>query len=406
MTFWLVSGGLLLLALAFVGCGLIFAARGGADGDAAATVVNVRVHAEHQAELDRQLAAGEIAVDQYRELLADARRKLLAERIAGGGASDRGGKWLIATFALILPVLAGSLYWQLGAAPDVEIANALVAPGGVPTRIETSIRERLRSRPDNPYYWLLLARIEQGNGRFAAAVEAYANAVALLPEDGSVRAQYAQALFLAAGNQITGQVAKELAEALALAPDNGTALELAGIAAFAKGDYRAAIADWARALQQTPADSEGAHALAGGIARARERLGEHAASRSITLRVTLASTLHPAPGAAVFVFVREWRGRPMPLMARRLSVADLPVEITFTDDMALTPGRDLSSVAAVELVARVSAKGTPEPAPGDLEGRLGPLKPEAGKTFDLVIDQSLAAPGRSSDSARSPGVGP
>lgn len=403
MTFWLIAGALLLLGLGFVGYSAIFAARADRAGDAtttdttidADTAVNIRVHAEHQAELDRQLEAGEIASEQYRELLAETRRKLLAERVAATATGDQSGNWLILLFAALLPVLAGALYWQLGAAPDLVIADQLTAPDAVAARIKPRIQARLRSRPDNPYYWLVLARMEQSERNFTAAIDAYAKAVALLPEDGAVRARYAQALFLAADNRVTPAVDSQIAHALTLAPDDGIALELAGIAAFSKGDFRTALAAWQRALQQTPADSEEARALRAGIAKARESLGEPPTGRSITIRVALADTLHPDPSATVFVLVREWQGRPMPVMARRLRVADLPVEITFSDDMALTPGRDLSSVAAIELVARVSVGGTPEPAPGDLEGRLGPLTPDAGgKALDLRIDHSLPVPSR------------
>lgn len=385
MTLWIIAILLILLAVGFISFAAFSSASTTVDGDTATVAVNVRVQAEHEAEVNRQLAAAEIDAEQHRELIAEARRKLLAEQAAQPPDGDRGGRWLIWVYALALPVSAGILYWQLGAAPDVAIADALATSEGA-SALEPRIRARLQARPDNPYYWLLLGRISQSEGHFATAANAFAKAVALMPEDGAVHAHYAQALFLASGNKVTPAVESEIARAIALDPANSIALELSGIAAFAKSDFRAAILAWQGALQQAAADPEAAKALGAIIAKARERLGEPPTGSSIRIRVTLADALHADPGATVFVFVREWRGRPMPVMARRLSVADLPAEIVFNDDMALAPGRDLSSVAMLELVARVSAAGTPEPGPGDLEGSRGPLTLKDGNSFDVVID--------------------
>jgi len=390
MTLWIIAILLILLAVGFISFAAFSSASTTADGDTATVAVNVRVQAEHEAEVNRQLAASEIDAEQHRELIVEARRKLLAEQVTRPDDGDRGGRWLIGVFALALPLLAGILYWRLGAGPDVAIADAL-ATSECSSALESRIRARLQARPDNPYYWLLVGRMSQSKGHFATAANAFSKAAALMPEDGAVHAHYAQALFLAAGNKVTAAVESEIARAIALDPANSIALELSGIAAFGKSDFRAAILAWQGALQQAAADSEEAKALGAAIAKARESLGDLPARNSLTIRVALADALHADAGAAVFVFVREWRGRPMPVMARRLSVADLPAEIVFNDDMALAPGRDLSSVAMLELVARVSAAGTPEPGPGDLEGRRGPLTLKDGNSFDVVIDTVRSA---------------
>jgi hypothetical protein len=57
----------------------------------------------------------------------------------------------------------------------------------------------------------------------------------------------------------------------------------------------------------------------------------------------------------------------------------------------MIPGQGLRSVPALEVVARVTASGGVRAAPGDLEGRLGPLATDDPETFGalkaLVIDQ-------------------
>lgn len=385
--FWMAMALLMLLAVGIVCYRLIFPA---ADPETTALAVNIRAQREHQDDFDRQLAAGEISPDQHQALVVDAQRKLLGERSGASQAADAAtGRWLIVALALALPVAAGAIYWQLGAAEDVRVAKLLDQPTTAPHEIKARVLERLHARPANPYYWLLLGGLQLEEAQFAAAADAYRHAVELMPEDGVVRAAYAQALFLASSNRITDAVIREVEQALQLAPDNAMALELAGIAAFSKQDFRAAVIHWQRALQQATPGSRSAVALQLGMAQAQQALGDAAPGRSVTLRIALAKGFEPPATAAVFVFVREWQGRPMPVMARRLTVADLPITVTFTDAMALTPGRDLSSVAQVELVARVSTTGTPEVAAGDREARLGPVTlDDDNATFDLVIAQA------------------
>ncbi|MGB5097907.1 MAG: hypothetical protein WBN82_08380, partial [Porticoccaceae bacterium] len=128
----------------------------------------------------------------------------------------------------------------------------------------------------------------------------------------------------------------------------------------------------------------------------------------VRVAVTLGAGVKAAPDippdTPVFVFVREWQGPPMPVAARRLRFAELPVTLEFDDSAALTPARPLSSIGNIEVVARVALGGTPTPSPGDIEGRAGPFAHSSEVIgTDLVIDQVVgAAATPSPDSAPSP----
>jgi len=126
-----------------------------------------------------------------------------------------------------------------------------------------------------------------------------------------------------------------------------------------------------------------------GEARDAGEAGEEAPA-ALRLALSLAPGLSASPDATVFVFART-PGTPMPLAVDRFLARELPREVVLDEGSAMIPGQGLRSVPALEVVARVTASGGVRAAPGDLEGRLGPLRTEDGNTFAgvkaLVIDQ-------------------
>lgn len=322
-------------------------------------------------ELAAQLAAGELDPAQHQALLGDAQRQLLRDTARPVDAGARGG-WLLGAAGLVVIGLALTGYWHLGAWPDVALREALTDAGQSPAEVAARIRQRLRAVPENATYWLLLARLEQERGDLPAALAAYRRALEREPDAAAVRAEYAQALFLAAGNLVTGEVRAATGRVLDEQPDNPLALGLRGIDAFQQGRYQAAIDAWQRALDGAPASAEAA-ALATAIAAARERLGGAAPAPLLRIAVALAPDVNADPELPVFVYVREWQGPPMPVAARRLRVADLPAEVAFEAAAGLDPARPLASIDRFEVVARLARSGSAAPGPNDLETRVGPF---------------------------------
>ncbi|HDP3305292.1 TPA: c-type cytochrome biogenesis protein CcmI, partial [Pseudomonas aeruginosa] len=87
---------------------------------------------------------------------------------------------------------------------------------------------------------------------------------------------------------------------------------------------------------------------------------------------------------SVFVFARAVGGPPMPLAVKRLTVADLPAEVSLSDADAMMPQLKLSGFPQVELVARVSRAGNA--ISGEWIGRGKPLSTAQSSAQALTID--------------------
>ena len=412
---WLGFAAMLLAALGFLGAVFFNKKLEHLDEMDSAEVVrqsNISSFRNRQTELDGQLASGDIDKLQYQGLLVEAQRSLLDDvAVEPSSNPSSSGRWLLTSSGVLVIALASVLYYYLGAAADLDIRNDLEEGDYTNTAaLAEKIRLRLERQPENLYYRMLLARFYQQDGQLQLSQQAYKAALLLSPDDLTIRAEYAQALFLAADSVITDEVAAQIDRILRVDNNHPSALGLRGIGAFAVGNYRAALADWNQALNFLPRNSEAANAMRAGITAARakiaaartgvdsvEQTGESSGQR-IKVRVSLTEKLQAAPETLLFVYVREWEGSPMPMMARRVTVADLPLEIEFSNDQALMPGRDFSTVPKFEVVARVSHAGTPISASGDFEGRYGPIELQGDgevdasgeiPAFSFMIDHRL-----------------
>lgn len=106
----------------------------------------------------------------------------------------------------------------------------------------------------------------------------------------------------------------------------------------------------------------------------------------LTVRVELAAALKDKvkPDDTVFIFARASNGPPMPLAAKRVTVAQLPIEVELSDADAMMPQMKLSDFTEVQLVARVSRTG--QPTHGEWIGQGSPLATATQATQHLTID--------------------
>lgn len=401
---------LVLLAL-LLACVILWAAlRGtGREGDADKRTALADLYREQRADLRASLDSGAINKEQYAQLEAEMARNLLAAGPSASGLAASGrGRGLLFVLVLIVPLAAVGLYRWSGNADDLSLyRDMLVAQKGAPSaEKQASIIARLKARaernPDDLTGRFVLAQWLLAEGDLQGAVESYRYVVKREPQAVVVKAELAQALFFANGSRIDDEVRGLVRQVLEVQPDNGTALGLAGIEAFERGDFRLAGQYWQRALDQLPEESAAAQALAAGVARADRALAdsrdsvepagpesESAAGPAIHVRVNLAEGVSAEPSTPVFVYARG-ADSPMPLAIVRLSADQLPAEVVLDESRAMMPGRSIANVDSVQIVARLAVNGDARPAPGDWQGSIETLPKSAwGDPVAITIDSEL-----------------
>ena len=389
--FWLSAGLLLLAALSFL---LIPILRGrGRQQEEDRTALNVALYQERVAELAAQQAAGVLDEAQMAKGRDEAARELLADT-EGAEAPRQGhlGKALPLLAALLVPLLALGLYLHFGAADKVELTQEFAEAPKSMEEMTSRLERVVQAQPDSAEAVYFLGRAYMAEQRPADAARTFERAVALAGRQPELLGQWAQALYFAADKKWSPQLQALTDEALKADPNEVTSLGLRGIAAFEGERYQEAIDYWKRLLAQLPEGGASRAALQGGIDRAAERLGGSPGQAAapvaarLKVRVELAAALKDKVKAddTVFIFARASNGPPMPLAAKRVTVAQLPIEVELSDADAMMPQMKLSDFAEVQLVARVSRAG--QPTHGEWIGQGTPLPSATQAIQHLTID--------------------
>ena len=400
--FWIGASLLLLAAMAFLLLPLLRGHRAQAEEDR--TALNVALYEERLGELAAQRSAGTLTPEQFEAGRADAARELLDDtegaevhRISNLGRAIP----LIA--AVLVPLLGYGMYMHWGASDKLELAREFTEQPGSMEEMIGRLERAVKAQPESTEAWYFLARTYMNQERPADAAAAYEQVVTLTGRQPDVLGQWAQALYFAENRQWSVQMQALTDEALKGDPHEVTSLGLLGIAAYEDERFEEAIGFWERLVATLPAEDPSREAIQGGIARAREQIGEPAAipgsnsdsesaavagaDPGMTVDVSLDTALtgDVRPTDAVFVFARAVSGPPMPLAVKRLTVADLPATVNLSDADAMTPQLRLSNFEQVRLFARISRDGNA--TRGEWQGSSEPLAPGTEGTIKLTIDQ-------------------
>ncbi len=414
---------------------------------------NVAILRDQLAELDADRATGTLPADKYDQARRELEQRVLDDSAAAPAAAEaeiapRAGAWTAAILGAAIPIVAVVIYVALGglqvfAPGGTQAASAKagehdVSPQQIQAMIE-SLEAKLAKEPGNAEGWVILARTYYSMNRFPDAARAFDHAVALLPNDPDLLADYADTLGAAQGNTLAGKPMELIDRALKADPTHWKALALAGTDAFNRKDYRKAVELWERLKQTAPATSPIAGSIDSSIAEARALAGMKPAAESpagvpaaaaavpapapaAPARAT-AGAKAPAPAAApasatagipampgtsvagtvklsptlaakvaptdvVFIFARAAQGPRMPLAILRKQAKDLPLTFSLDDSMAMTPELKLSNFPSIVVGARISKSGNAAPQSGDLEG-LSPTIAIGAGGVNVTIDRQL-----------------
>jgi hypothetical protein len=229
---------------------------------------------------------------------------------------------------------------------------------------------------------------ENSGGAFGSAVKAFA--------DSSKQSSDPTSSSASAANPATKSTAGSMNTAIAslesrLAKGGGTDGDWELLAKSFEFLGRPADAAKARARQlpPLPADADGS-ADAPGVApkiSAAPLASRTAVSGEITLAPELKSKA--AAGETLFIVAKSVDSPGVPVAVFRGSVGSWPLKFTLDDSQSMLPGRNLSSAGRVTIEARISQKGQPLPASGDLQGTTGVINPAEHQSLKILIDRVI-----------------
>jgi cytochrome c-type biogenesis protein CcmH len=383
--------------------------------------INAGVYRDQLAELDRDLAAGNLSNDDHAQARAELQRRLLddtnADTGAGTSAVDTppaaiaGMKRTALALVLLLPLGTAGLYAWLGEPAALDPLATRAPTQQDVEQMVAKLADRMEKDPSDPKGWVVLARSYRAMGRLPEAENAFNRIGPALYQNATLLAEYGDVLATRAMGNFDGKPMEIVKQALALEPENPMALSLAATAAYNRNDFAEAVTRWEQLLRIVQPETEDARWLQEAISKTRQQMAEAgqkapgpaaapkaagsaaaataaAGNTAIRGRVSLAPALaaQVQPGDTVFIFARNPQGSRMPLAVKRIKASELPFSFTLDDSMAMSPQATISSAPEVRIEARVSRSGSATPGPGDLIGS-GPVVKLGATGVEVTIDQ-------------------
>ena len=381
MIFWIAAIGLLLLALLILVTPLLRAQVSDQADDRQQQ--NIDIARDKKTALDFQLAQGELSQEEYDNTLLDLETALALD-LENIESSDlrRQGNWAVWLIAVTVPILSIGLYFQLGEYGVIKNPTLAQVPAARQAQdqlsdlsveeIEELIKQRLRKNPEDAEGWFVLGKTYMAQQKFDKAITAYQRTFDLVGNEPGVMFSLADALAMQKEGVMLGEPEQLVTRGLEISPQDPTGLWLAGLAAEQRQDYKSAHASWTRLLpliQDDPASKAEIRELIQELEQRDPQLTVAVSGgRVLNLSISLSDNIRQlaAPGDSVFVYAKAMDGPPMPLAVKRLSVRDLPAQVSLSNDDAMLPNMNLSAFARVIVGARVSKSGNPVAQPGDL----------------------------------------
>jgi cytochrome c-type biogenesis protein CcmH len=261
--------------------------------------------------------------------------------------------------------------------------------------------------PNNVDNWKALGRAYVSAGSFALAGNAFEKAYELTQgKDVEVLTGLAEALVLTDQTSLNGRVGVLIDQALQLQPKNPKALWYGGLVALQMENLPLARDRFTTMLALGP-PPQIRTLLERQIQDLNQQLGDASASaatppaaptnasaRKVTVKVSLSPALQQQLKGPVslFILARNPAQPGPPLAVERHQSSELPLQVELSAEDAMLPSRTLASAQEIQIVARLSASGTPTEQSGDLFGTVGYSFAKQGEQGSVTIEINQRVP--------------
>lgn len=414
--FWIIGAILIVLAIAF----LVPSLRNLKTQQDASREQNIFIAQEQLNDLEKRFEKGEIDSEDYQQSRDELELSLYSDLKGSSGqlsSSSHGSKIIMLLILLLIPAISIPVYLKYGNlnyVNSVDSKQALQASRDkrIPKKADGSpdidkmvqgLQQKLEDNPDNAEGWYMLGRSYMVLKRYPDAAKAFSRANKMMPENPDVMLSLADSLSMSNQGQLIGRPADLIKKALAIRPDDLTALWLSGMAERQQGNNIAAIQQWNKVLPLLKAQPQQAVEIQRMISQAKRELTPEQLSQiegqsqsqtslavdgaqGISVAVDLSADFKEKVSAddVVFIYAKAMSGPPMPLAAVKHKVSDLPVKVQLDDSMAMMPNLVLSSFDKFIVGARVSKSGSPIGKSGDFYAENSDVG--KGSEVKIVID--------------------
>lgn len=379
------------------------------------TQTNIQLAQQKLQALETDLENGVITETQYEplknELMLNLHRDLQHIPVSLNTTnSESKGRWLAIPLGVFMPLLALALYSVKG---DLRAFDEVAVKGEIATKPSAAdingmvdkLAQRMKDDPTDSQGWIMLSRSYKVLKRYPEAVEAMRKARTILGDEPETLLQLADVIAMSNGGTLQGEPTTLITRALELDANNDMGLWLSGLANAEAGKFNEAIASWEKFQTHYKPEDADYQEVAGLINQAKEALGQNLTplakvksetkitdNKGIRVSVMLDKKFESeaSPEDVVFIYAQPAQGGKMPLAVVKKQVKDLPLEITLDDSMAMMPAMTISSVANVQLSARISRSGNAIAQAGEPIGKKQVSTAIDNGVISLVIDDIVS----------------
>ena len=322
---------------------------------------------------------------------------LVRPLLARNEGDAKAGRVSVAVFTgVMVAAIATAVYlgntnwpWQHGA-PTSAVADVRSDRVAI-----DELLQQTRKQPDNQDTWVMLGKAYVDSDSFALAANAFQQAYDLSQgQNVEAIAGLVEALVLADQTSMNGRAAVLVEQALKLQPNQPKALWYGGLIALRADNLPLARERFKAILALNP-PPQVRTLLERQVMDLNEQLGEptntsaaSGAGRKVTVKVSVSSAIHEQlkQPVTLFVLARNPNQPGPPLAVERHTSGELPLQVELSADDAMLPSRTLASADTVEIVARLSASGSPIEQSGDYVGRATYSFAKQGEQGDVAIE--------------------